>query len=37
MRRAVDRILAADFEFVPVGQLAADATTRPNGGRKTDD
>jgi len=26
MRRAVERILAADFEFVTVGELAADAT-----------
>ena len=36
MRRAVDRILRADFEFVPVGQLAADATTAPSGGRPAD-
>lgn len=33
MRRAVDRILAADFEFVPVGHLAADAAPPPGGGR----
>jgi peptidoglycan/xylan/chitin deacetylase (PgdA/CDA1 family) len=26
MRRAIERILAADFEFVTVGELAADAT-----------
>ena len=37
MRRAVDRILASDFEFVPVGQLAGDAVTPPSGGRQSDD
>ena len=30
MRRAVDRILGTDFEFVTVGELAADARTTPH-------
>ena len=33
MRNAIERILAADFEFVPVGELAADADTDGHGGR----